>query len=166
MKAIEVYNGSDGELTKKFYAQMDALGACGQIGTALFRAHKCSARAKVYRGGIRGKGSYRSMAYDRKTWSMKILCELLTKHSKELGITWGWKRDQERQHADWILYVEIHTGQVSFHSTERLQGPDYLKNWCGRRDSAEKILAYCDALFVPESQRSMDLFSMDLQSQS
>jgi hypothetical protein len=32
-----------------------------------------------------------------------------------------------------VLYVELQTGQVSFHSSERMMGPDFTKEWDGRK---------------------------------
>jgi len=94
----------------------------------LFRAQKCSTRAKVYRGGLRGIGSFRSLAYQRKAWSMKNLCDCLAEHGSELGINFGWKRDPNTPLHDapsWVLYVDLPQGQVSFHSPTRYAGPDY-----------------------------------------
>lgn len=69
MNAADVYAGSDGELTKRYYSELETKGPIGLVAMNLFRAQKCSARAKVYRGGVRGRGSYKSMAYERKSWS-------------------------------------------------------------------------------------------------
>lgn len=92
----------------------------------LFRASKCSERAKVYRG--RG---YRGAAYDRKKWSMDNLCTALTEHADAMGIVWGWKSDPAMSADDpfrFVLYVEIPTGQVSFHGPRGV-GPDYAGDW-------------------------------------
>jgi hypothetical protein len=72
MMALEIYAGSDGEATKRLYAELEALGLVGVIAMNLFRACKASARAKVYRGG-----GYRGMAYDKKQWSIGQLVEAL-----------------------------------------------------------------------------------------
>jgi hypothetical protein len=56
-----VYEGSNGDATRVLYARLEALGPIGAIAVNVFRAHKSSARAKVYRGGERGRGSYRRM---------------------------------------------------------------------------------------------------------
>jgi hypothetical protein len=93
MKACDVYAGSDGELTKQYYRELESRGPIGVAAMNLFRAQKCSARAKVYRGGIRGKGSYRAMAYERKSWSMGLLCQALAKYGTQLAIVYGWKED-------------------------------------------------------------------------
>jgi hypothetical protein len=125
-----IYKGSDGEATKRLYAALDACGPLGQLATALFRAQKCSERAKVYRGG-----GYRGKAYDRKSWSMGIVCALLTEHGEALGIKWGWKQDGRvvfGERPSWVLYVDTPEGQISFHSPNRGSGPEYAGEWDGR----------------------------------
>lgn len=147
MTAREVYAGSDGEVTKAFYRRLEQLGPIGVVATCLFRAQKCSARAKVYRGGIRGRGSFKSMAYERKTWSMANLAMMLMEHSAELGITWGWKQDLNvvfDARPSRVLYVDLPNGQVSFHAPTRGVGPTYSGEWCGEHASETRIVAFCD----------------------
>lgn len=141
---LETYNGSDGDKTKALYADLDRCGPAGNVAMNLFRACKCSARAKVYRGGIRGKGSYKSMAYDRKQWSIDNLAKALVQHGDALGIRWGWAVDpQQAMHKD-VLYVELPTGQVSFHTAPRGPGPDYPGQWDGIRGQApDRISKFC-----------------------
>lgn len=150
-RAIEVYLGSDGESTKQFYAVLLARGAAGDIAMNLFRAQKASERAKVYRGGARGRGSFKSLAYDKKTWSMKNLCRVLTWRGAELGIRFGWKEDPETlfgERASWVLYVDLPTGQVSFHAPVRGDGPDYPGEWDQQRGmSVQRVLDYAEAVF-------------------
>lgn len=124
MTPLEIYQGSNGKATKALYAELETLGPRGLVALNLFRACKCSERAKVYRGH-----GYKADAYARKEWSMGLLCDILIKHSEELGIRWGWKEDPEQPFHKWVLYVEIPTGQVSFHCASRIKGPDYLGEW-------------------------------------
>jgi hypothetical protein len=118
MKAQEVYEGSDGKVTTLYYAHLIQRG--GELGTVamnLFRAQKCSARAKVYRGGIRGRGSFKSMAYERKSWSMGLLCDALATNAETLGIAWGWKEDPHTPFGNepsWVLYVELPEGMPAY----------------------------------------------------
>jgi hypothetical protein len=142
--ALEVYNGSDGDLTKAYYAELEKRGPIGTVAVNLFRAQKCSARAKIYRGGIRGHGSYRGLAYDRKNWAMQNLCRVLLKHGAALGITFGWKEDPAQEYHNWVLYVDLPTGQVSFHAATHGEGPLYRGDWDGSHLSAERILEFCD----------------------
>jgi hypothetical protein len=148
MRAAEVYAGSNGSATRAYYADLEKLGPVGVVAVNLFRAQKCSSRAKVYRGGIRGRGSFRGMAYERKAWSMQNLCSALMQHGQKLGLRFGWKPDPDtplRGEASWVLYVDLPQGQVSFHSPVRYVGPDYAGEFDGAHQSAERILRFCDS---------------------
>lgn len=164
MKALEVYEGSDGELTKRYYAELEERGAWGVVAVNLFRAQKNSTLAKVYRGGVKGIGSYRSMAYDRKQWAMQNLVHALLKHAASLGISWGWKHDPKAFGPAEVLYIVLHTGQVSFHSPARLEGPDFDGNWDGQHKSAERILKFCDQVFHQPHPDQMELISKEEMS--
>ncbi len=145
---IEVYNGSNGEATKALYETMSANGPAGVIATNVFRAVKCSARAKVYRGG-NGHGSYRDQAYERKQWSIRNLCEALRMDaSLVLSGGWGWGIDEQLRAEGsphyHVLYVDLPTGQVSFHTDQRESGPDYGKPWDGVRGKGpERVCRWC-----------------------
>ena len=151
MNARHVWTQSNGEVTREFYRELEARGTVGIVAVNLFRANKCSARAKQYRGGIRGKGSFKSMAYDRKQWSIDNLCKALAEHAEGLGIRWGWKRDPAQEVHCWVIYVDLPDGQVSFHSGQRGQGPDYAGDWDGQQLSMERICAFCDSVFAREA---------------
>ncbi len=145
MKALDVFAGSDGVVTREYYSRLQLRGPMGDIAMNLFRAQKCSTRAKKYRGGIRGKGSYSSLAYGRKAWSLEQLCQILRHHGENFKVIYGWKLDTSTNHrATWVLYVDLPQGQVSFHSTERYSGPDYSGDWDGKRMSETRILTFCD----------------------
>jgi hypothetical protein len=149
MTAANVFAGSDGEVTKAYYAELEKRGPIGLVALNLFRAQKCSRRAKVYRGGIRGQGSFKSMAYDRKSWSIANLCTSLQKHAEDLKIRWGWKEDPGvvfGMTASHVLYVDLPQGQCSFHSPDRGQGPEYAGCWDVTHLSEPRILAFCDAV--------------------
>ena len=141
---LATYNGSDGDKTKALYQALERCGPQGIVAMNLFRACKCSARAKVYRGGVRGKGSYKSMAYDRKQWSIDNLAKALSHHQADLSFRWGWAVDpKQSKHKD-VLYVELPTGQVSFHTEPRGLGPDFPGEWDGVRGMApERISRFC-----------------------
>jgi len=77
------------------------------------------------------------------------------------GMVWGWKcEDVEADgartgcylaqgaafdhvvsfdHAPWVVYFELHEGQVSFRSPTRGSGPKYLGNWDGADTSSGRI---------------------------
>ncbi len=107
MKAIVVYVGSDGELTKRYYSELEKRGPLGMVAVNLFRAQKTSTRAKLYRGR-----QFRSAAYDTKSWSMQNLVEILGKVG---GFPYGWKPDPATPFGDapsWVLYVELPQGAM------------------------------------------------------
>ena len=107
MKACEVFEGSDGDLTRRYYLALEALGTAGVIAVNLFRAQKNSTRAKAYRGR-----AYKGAAYDRKAWAMGNLVAVLATHATELGIVYGWKQDEATrfgENASWVLYVTCPT---------------------------------------------------------
>jgi hypothetical protein len=161
MTAAEVYEGSDGELTRRYYSELQSrAGILGLVALNLFRAQKCSSRAKVYRGGIRGRGSYKSMAYEKKQWSLDLLCSVLLLQAAGLGIKWGWREDTGvvfGDRASWVLYVDLPEGQVSFHSPTRGKGPDYSGVWDGLHASCDRILAFCDHVYAATDSRQMGL---------
>jgi hypothetical protein len=148
MNIRAIYDGSDGQATRELYVRLCELGPAGLVAMNLFRACKCSGRAKVYRGGIRGAGSFRSMAYERKQWSMNNACKVLSEHAKSLGISWGWKDDPAQEFHRWVLYVDLPTGQVSFHTDRRGEGPDYAGEWDQVRDaSPSRIIEFTQQVF-------------------
>ena len=154
MKTIhEIYAGSDGDATKALYERLAHLGACGLVARELFRAQKASARAKIYRGGQAGK-SFKSMAYDKKEWAIGQLANVLLMHGPSLAIRWGWQPDPETPGYPWVLYVNLPTGQVSFHAPTRGRGPDYPTAWDGVVNaSVGRILRWCEQLLAGAEAR-------------
>lgn len=131
-EVMAIYRGSDGEATRELYRRLHARGVAGFVAVNVFRAVKCSERAKVYRGG-----GYRGAAYDRKQWSVENLAVALTAHAANLGISWGWREDPAQPYHRWVLYVELpDVGQVSFHAAERGSGPDFPGEWDEVRGAA------------------------------
>lgn len=145
---IAVYNGSDGDATKALYARLEALGPAGFVACNVFRATKASERAKLYRGRQRGGGRYRDMAYERKQWAMDNLAQALTDRGDALGVSWGWATDPAQAFHCFVLYIDLPTGQVSFHTATRGRGPDYGGQWDGARGAGpERICKWCARLF-------------------
>ena len=160
----DIFHGSDGEATKLLYAELEKRGPIGTIALNLFRAQKASSRAKVYRRRFKG------VAYDKKNWSLQNLCDALTKHAdfqrncstpgcgypdgkpcigcgfvvSHRIMSWGWKEDPAAEYHRWVLYVDLPTGQVSFHSATRLTLRSYHNEWDGQHVSAERIIRYVD----------------------
>lgn len=119
-----VWEGRSGDATRELYVELTMRGPIGELVVNLFRANKNSTRAKEYRGR-RAKGA----AYDAKQWAVGNLETLLGKHGAELGIAWGWKEDPEQELHNWVIYIDLPTGQASFHQGHRGAGPDYLGDW-------------------------------------
>ena len=140
VEIMSIYSGSDGTATGKLYAELEALGPMGMIAMNLLRATKASERAKVYRGG-----GYRRSAYDKKQWSMDNACRALLAHGAQLR--WGWGEDATQPVHRWVLYVDLPTGQISFHAGARGEGPDYGGEWDGQRGQGpDRITRWCAQL--------------------
>lgn len=138
----KTYEASDGDATKALYRRLEEHGTAGVVAVNLLRACKCSERAKKYRGG-NGNGSYRSQAYERKAWSIDNLCRVLGEHAEALGIAWGWGKDASAAFHDDVLYIELPTGQCSFHNAVRGDGPAFGGEWDRARGmSAPRIVRY------------------------
>lgn len=148
MNVADIYHGSDGAATRQLYAALRRRDL-GAIAEALFRAQKCSERAKKYHGGIPGKGSYRDLAYERKNWSLSELCKALVGSS----IRYGWKEDPQQPFHRHVLYADLPTGQVSFHSSERGDGPEYPGEWDGQRGvSPARIIDFCEKVLAGDQR--------------
>jgi hypothetical protein len=140
---LRIYEGSNGAETTGLYLRLEEqLGQIGGLAVNLFRAQKASERAKKYRGG-NGHGSYRAQAYERKQWALDNLCAALSDHAAEAGVAWGWGEDSKQPVHKAVLYIDLPTGQVSFHTSDRGEGPSYPGQWDGIRDaSAVRILRW------------------------
>lgn len=153
-RVTAIYDGSDGDATRGLYQELAALGPLGLIALNLFRANKNSARAKVYRGGNE-KGRYRDQAYDRKQYSMTQLCAILQQYPVPEVPKWGWAKDEDQQKHCWVLYVHIPTGQVSFHTEARGEGPNYDGFWDGIRGaSVERVCKWAAQLLEKANEHS------------
>jgi hypothetical protein len=141
--AWEIFRQNVGDVTKAYYELLNSKGVDGQLGVALFRAQKRSTAAKQYRGR-----RFRSAAYDVKNWSLSEICRIL---GARVGpYRWGWKHDPNTPGFEQVLYVELPTGQCSFHSADRLAGPDFEGEWSGVHNSTEVILSFCDLAMTGE----------------
>lgn len=132
---IRIYAGSDGADTMALYAFLTAAGPLGAVARDIFRAQKCSTRAKLYK-----KRAHKRDAYDRKTWSMGLLADTLIEHAVTLGIPWGWQYDAPREPHAWVLYVQMSpVWQVSYHTGERGKGPDFNGVWDGKSSESAML---------------------------
>ena len=161
MRAESVYIQYDGAVTKRYYTILcESRGVAVVLAMKTFRAQKCSARAKVYT-----KRSYTLNAYSRKEYSMGELCKVLDVYSTNLMIRYGWKEDPTVRfatEASFVLYVELPTGQISFHNPRRGNGPDYPGEWDHARSSQERILKFCDMVFDREWPTHAEAFQQPL----
>lgn len=123
---LTVYNGSSGDATKALFARLAGFEPRGTIAINLMRTCKASERAKKYRGG-----GYRAMAYDKKDWAISELCRAMVL-TPDVIPSWGWGFDVKAIGFEHVLYVDIPgTGQVSFHTSYRKDGPSYSGQWDG-----------------------------------
>lgn len=149
-----IYEGSNGEATTALYRRLEALGPVGVIAVNLFRACKASERAKLYRGGAgfkpKRRSKYSGMAYDKKDWSIGNLADMLLKHGAEVSdvLCWGWALDPGTERYHNVLYIDLPTGQASFHTSSRRAGPDYTKGWAKTqgKGTAEVIIGWVGGL--------------------
>lgn len=155
MRARQVYDQSNGDQTRAYYRQLVQMGPIGVIAMNLFRAHKASTRAKQYRGRAIHQ------AYDKKDYSLDQLLQILTQHGDALRIRFGWLYDAKAINFEHTLYVDLPTGQVSFHTHARGTGPDYSGEWDGAKLSAQRIIAWCDRLHGLEIQEQTVLVPME-----
>ena len=149
--ATRAYYGSSGPMTTMLYQHLEAIGPVGFLAVNLLRACKTSERAKKYRGGD-GRGSYRSQSYSTKEWAIGNICSVLKSNKIEGIERWGWGIDGKLQALEdphhHVLYVDLPTGQVSFHTgTRKLDCPDYPGEWDGVvGKGADRILRYVGRL--------------------
>ncbi len=139
MSVEEIFDGSDGTATRWLHRRLDKLG--GTIAKLCLLAQKSSERAKKY-----GRSKYRDMSYDRKGEGLEQLCAELSKQDQ---IRWGWGVDGNGPHCN-VLYVDLPVGQVSWHSSDRYEGPDYPDEWDGLRASHDRVIEYAHCVLHPE----------------
>lgn len=155
MSPRSIYDGSDGAATQALYDRLTTFGAIGIIALNLFRASKCSGRAKEY--SRRWKGP----TYDRKNWSLENLHKALLEHAELLKLRWGWKEDPKQEFHKQVLYVDLPTGQASFHSANRFEkGIDYPGEWDGSGESANRIVRFTE--LVLEASTNVDVIAASI----
>lgn len=162
-RARDVYEGSDGRLTVAYYRRLCAQGHIGVIAMNLMRAQKTSSRAKQYRGR-----QYKNASYGTKNYSIDQLCVALEKDA--CGLKWGFGPDRNTPGFPWVMYCELPTGQVSFHTDHRgdsRRWPDFPGKWDGVRGaSADRILAFCDSVCEKDLPSAADLDAVAEEEQA
>jgi hypothetical protein len=92
---------------------------------------------------------------ERKQWAMNNLADILTKHAAECGLRWGWGNDPVQEYHRAVLYVDLPTGQVSFHAQAPGKGPAYHGEWDGvREQSATRIIQWIAQLFADRAAKA------------
>jgi hypothetical protein len=148
---LTIYTGSDGVATKGLYDLLDQRGPKGELAHHLMRAMKTSERAKQYRGRDGQGRKYSQLSYGRKQDAIEKVAALLGQHAQRFGILWGWAEDTDQPYHRWILYVDLPTGQVSFHAAERGDGPTYTKPWDQKkRQGSIRICKFAAAVLEME----------------
>jgi hypothetical protein len=133
------YQASHADRTSDLYVKLTTIGPMGVVAMNLFRAQKASERAKQY------SRRYKGEAYGKKQWSMDNACKALLEHGGDF--VWGWGIDPKQPVHCHVLYVDLPTGQVSFHSEFRGAGPDYQGEWDGEEGaSPQRIVTWCAQL--------------------
>lgn len=135
----------------------------GRLLRALDRAQGANERAKArsangihfhgYSGGRFRRANYRSSraARARDYAAKEQAIGEATGLASAGGVKFGWARSDDAG-VPWVVYFEIPTGQVSFHSPTRGVGPDYDSEWDGAPDMTRMRLdAAIQAVLNPES---------------
>ena len=71
--------------------------------------------------------------------------------AESLGIGWGWREDPNQEFHNQVVYVELETGQCSFHAETRGKGPDFEREWA-QGSSRETILKFVESLLIADTR--------------
>jgi hypothetical protein len=83
---------------------------------------------------------------------MGNVADTLCRHAEACGIHWGWGVDHAQEFHKYVLYIDLPTGQVSFHAAVRGAGPDYAGAWDGSIDEgAGRICRWVAQLLAKET---------------
>jgi hypothetical protein len=156
-----IYEGSDGAATKALYTELAGYGPIGIVAINLFRAQKCAARATFISDWIatlpraeqeHQNAHYAVLVFSRRHYALVQLAAVLGECAADLGIGYGWGCDLTAPRYPWVLYVDLPTGQVSFHALTKGDGPAYPGVWDGVVDaSAERIIAFVNLILHPST---------------
>lgn len=150
MHAVDAFQTKIASETVAYQNELILRGELGQIAFGLFRAQKRSTKAKDYRGSLRRS------SYDGKNEALKYLDSALTLWDAELGINWGWKRDQRQEYHNQVLYVELPDhGQCSFHSATSVSKKEFDGEWDSSKPVLETVLEFCDFVMQSEEPRAI-----------
>lgn len=133
-KTEDVFKKRDGNATVALCVELSKRGLLGAAAVCLYQAQYSSARAKTYRR------SSRSNSYERKNIALMRMPRWLSR----ADIAYGWGYDATSINFEHVLYVELATGQCSFHSSERGDGPEFRGRWNPEVDSMTSVFRFCD----------------------
>ncbi len=133
-KTEDVFNKRDGNATVALCVELSKRGLLSAAAVCLYQAQYSSARAKTYRR--RSKG----YSYERKNTALMRMPRWLSR----ADIHYGWGYDATSKNYEHVLYVELATGQCSFHSSERGDGPEFKGSWNLEVDSMTSVFRFCD----------------------
>jgi hypothetical protein len=141
MRAREVYDGSDGELTKRYYA---ALAERGVIGfdrdeslpcTEVLRPGEALSRRRVQRRSVRPEELVMGLLCSRAGAAMRGARNRVRVEG----------RSQGRRTTSGCSTSTCPPAKCSFHAAAHGEGPDYSRaTGTGSIQRAERILAFCD----------------------
>lgn len=113
----------------------------GLTASFMLRVQGYSDQAKQERSRSAAKSLYQS-----KDWALTRLYYALHDYAEILGIVWGWGTDPACPGFAHVLYADIPTGQVSFHSSVGGGLPAYAKPWDGSGDTRSRIARWAKQL--------------------
>jgi len=144
-RAEMIFAGSDGDATRALYNELAGCGPLGFVAIQLFRAQKCSARAKVYH-----RGHYSTLAYGRKNWSLEQLTTLLMTTNAQ-GDVWGCGHPDPTARDPWVLRIvlPLPQGPVTVTTTHALPYP-----WGWGVDAANERYPWVLYVDLPHGQVS------------
>ena len=153
-EVANAYYGSHSGKSRSVCARMERAAAVGVVAAELYRAQKASSRAKVYRGKVSDNGpKYRDLAYTRKDDAIRAVTYALAEPGHDL--TWGWGVDSAQPTYQDVLYIDLPTGQVSFHAAARYDGPDYPGEWDRTHASETRIIDFCQSVYSAAPEKPL-----------
>jgi hypothetical protein len=153
--------------TRRTKRQLNAT-ILGQLALTLYEAQQASDRAKAraasglhfddYDDRSRySAANYRRSrrAIDSDYWQKGLAIDKACELAPQAGVVFGWREDRTCKVAPWVVYFELPSGQVSFHSSQRGAGPDYAGAWDGTCATRTRIRALIDQLTQRETVPAM-----------
>lgn len=146
-RVSEAFCTSNAPLSRQLCKDLDAMGPMGQLASLLFKAEKASKQANSYSGKAPvSQRPYGDYSKDRMKGMLEKAIGLLDAHAKDLGIPWGWSKDDAPGKPPWILCIGLPTGVVTFRMPERRLGPDYGPGAEDGCRNSNRISDFCEGV--------------------